>query len=149
MTFVFGGGSVSLSWFPWRTWKHCWTEGHLDYLDEPTDPTTQRTPPEYSSRCLAWLCFSVRCHHCYTLHRRNTQPDQLRLLHQLPVIRRDDRRSAVLPLEETQPVPTHPGTNTSSTCGESNSVHLQAMHLSTHLRYFESFLCIPLSSTFY
>lgn len=50
-------------------------------------------------------------HCCHPLHWRNAQPDQLRLLHQLPVVRRHHRRSAVLPLEETRPVPTHQGTD--------------------------------------
>lgn len=48
-------------------------------------------------------------HHRHPLHRRDTQPDQLRLLHQLSVVRRHHRRPAVLPLEETQPVPTNQG----------------------------------------
>lgn len=55
--------------------------------------------------------FSVRRHYRDTLHWRNTQPHQLRLLHQLPVVRRHHRRPAVPPLEETQLVPTHQGTD--------------------------------------
>lgn len=65
----------------------------------------------FNIHCYALLCFSVHCHYRYTLHWRNTQPDQLCLLHQLPVIRCHHRRSAVLPLEETQPVPTHQGSS--------------------------------------
>lgn len=54
--------------------------------------------------------FSVRRYYRYTLHWRNAQPHQLRLLHQLPVVRRHHRRPAVPPLEEAQLVPTHQGT---------------------------------------
>jgi len=56
----------------------------------------------------------VRRHDCDTLHRRDAQPDQLRVLHQLPVVRRHHRRPAVPPLEEAQPVPAHQGTSPSS-----------------------------------
>ncbi len=68
-------------------------------------------PAAMTTTFITWpACFSVRCHNRHPLHRRNTQPDQLRLLHQLSVVRRHHRRFAVLPLEETQPVPTHQGT---------------------------------------
>lgn len=56
------------------------------------------------------FCLSaVRCHYRHPLHRGNSQPHQLRLLHQLPVVRRHHRRPAVPPLDQAQPVPTHQG----------------------------------------
>ncbi|XP_061780345.1 asc-type amino acid transporter 1 isoform X3 [Nerophis lumbriciformis] len=48
-------------------------------------------------------------HHGDPLHRRDAQPHQLRVLHQLPVVRRHHRRPALLPLEEARPVPTYQG----------------------------------------
>lgn len=64
--------------------------------------------------CLAVAVIAVHGHHCHSLHRRDSQPHQLCVLHQLPVVRRHHRGAAVLPLEETRPVPTHQGTSSLS-----------------------------------
>lgn len=112
------GFSPSRSTFlPFPKTLHCSSPGNLpgefnwefllcDFTDLPSISVTNL------HHCPALPCvFSVRRHYRYTLHWRNTQPHQLRLLHQLPVIRRHHRRPAVPPLEETQLVPTHQGTD--------------------------------------
>lgn len=52
---------------------------------------------------------SVHRHNCHPLHRRDTQPDQLRVLHQLPVVWSNNRWSHLPPQEETPSGQTHKG----------------------------------------
>ncbi|XP_061578216.1 asc-type amino acid transporter 1 isoform X2 [Cololabis saira] len=98
----------------------------LNYVTEEVVEPRRRLVKSYLESFLSscqsqWLCppleestdtcspLPVHCHYRYPVHRRNAQPHQLRVLHQLPVVRRYHRGSAVLPLEETQPVPPYQG----------------------------------------
>jgi hypothetical protein len=53
------------------------------------------------------LCLAVCCHHCNPVYRRDTQPDQLCVLHQLPLLWSHHRRPALLPMEEAQTLQTN------------------------------------------